>query len=136
MRYPIAIEIGSETTAYGVVVPDLPGCFSAGDTLDEAMTNAEEAAIAWIEATLDAGKTVPAPSSLEAVRGNLEYAGWSFGVVNVDPAALDTTSERVNIILPRRVLLRLDASAKAHGRRRSTRWRNGVQSSIPPIVMR
>jgi predicted RNase H-like HicB family nuclease len=119
MRYPIAIEIGSETTAYGVVVPDLPGCFSAGDTLDEAMTNAEEAAIAWIEATLDAGKTVPAPSSLEAVRGNLEYAGWSFGVVNVDPAALDTTSERVNIILPRRVLLRLDASAKAHGENRS-----------------
>jgi predicted RNase H-like HicB family nuclease len=119
MRYPIAIEIGSETTAYGVVVPDLPGCFSAGDTLDEAMTNAEEATVAWIEAALDAGETVPPPSSLEAVRANPEYAGWSFGVVNVDPAALDTTSERVNIILPRRVLLRLDASAKAHGESRS-----------------
>jgi hypothetical protein len=33
MRYPIAIEIGSDETAFGVVVPDLPGCFSAGDTL-------------------------------------------------------------------------------------------------------
>ena len=68
MRYPIAIEIGSDDTAYGVVVPDLPGCFSAGDTLDEAMTNAEEAAVAWIETTLDAGGAVPSPSSLEAVR--------------------------------------------------------------------
>lgn len=37
MRYPIAIEISSQTTACGVVVPDLPGCFSAGDTLDEAV---------------------------------------------------------------------------------------------------
>jgi predicted RNase H-like HicB family nuclease len=119
MHYPIAIEIGSEDIAYGVVVPDLPGCFSAGDTLDEAMTNAEEAAIAWIEVTLDDGASVPAPSSLEAVRANPEYKGWSFGVVNVNPAALDTTSERVNIILPRRVLLRLDASAKAHGESRS-----------------
>lgn len=27
MRYPIAIELGSDTATYGVVVPDLPGCF-------------------------------------------------------------------------------------------------------------
>jgi hypothetical protein len=45
-RYPIAIEIGSKTAAYGLVVPDLPGCFSAGDTVDEAVTAAEEAAAA------------------------------------------------------------------------------------------
>ena len=47
MRYPIAIESGTGTTAFGVVVPDLPGCFSAGDTLDEALAGAEEAAAAW-----------------------------------------------------------------------------------------
>ena len=40
MKYPIAIEPGDDKHAYGVVVPDLPGCFSAGDTLDEAMDNA------------------------------------------------------------------------------------------------
>jgi predicted RNase H-like HicB family nuclease len=119
MRYPIAIEIGDDSTAYGVVVPDLPGCFSAGDSLDDAITAAEEAAAAWIDATLDAGGAIPPPSTLEAVRGNREYKGWTFGVINIDPAALDTTSERVNIILPRRVLLRLDAMAKASGESRS-----------------
>jgi len=119
MRYPIVIEAGDDTTAFGVVVPDLPGCFSAGDTLDEAIKNAEEAAVAWIDATLDAGQDVPPPSTLEAVRANPDYAGWAFGVINVDPAALDSTSERVNIILPRRVLMRLDAMAKAHGESRS-----------------
>lgn len=36
MRYPIVIERGDETRAFGVVVPDLPGCISAGDTMDEA----------------------------------------------------------------------------------------------------
>jgi len=119
MRYPVAIEIGDEKTAFGVVVPDLPGCFSAGDTLDEALSGAEEAAAAWIDATLDAGDAVPAPSSLSALRDNPDYAGWSFGVITIDPALLDDTSERVNITLPRRVLKRLDAQAQAVGETRS-----------------
>ncbi len=80
MRYPIAIEIGTETASYGVVVPDLPGCFSAGDTLDEAVTAAAEAAAAWIDATLDAGDAVPTPSSIEAVRARPEYAGGYSGL--------------------------------------------------------
>lgn len=119
MRYPIAIETGTETTAFGVVVPDLPGCFSAGDTLDEALAGAEEAAAAWIDAALDAGEAIPAPSGLDALRRNADYADWTFGVITLDPALLDDTIERVNITLPRRVLKRLDAMARAAGESRS-----------------
>jgi predicted RNase H-like HicB family nuclease len=119
MRYPIAIEPGTETTAFGVVFPDLPGCFSAGDTLDEAMEAAEEAVAAWLDATLDAGGAVPAASSLEAVRADPRFAGWIIGVVNVSLESLDDTTERVNITLPRRVLRRLDAQARAAGESRS-----------------
>ena len=119
MRYPVAIEPGTKTTAFGVVVPDLPGCFSAGDTLDEAMSGAEEAAAAWIDATLDAGGAIPSPSSLDLLRGNKEFAGWTFGVISLDPALLDDSIERVNITLPKRVLKRLDALAKAAGESRS-----------------
>jgi predicted RNase H-like HicB family nuclease len=78
MRYPIAIEPGDEKTAFGVVVPDLPGCFSAGDTLDEALAGAEEAAAAWLDATLDAGGVIPEPSELEDLRRDPIYAGWAF----------------------------------------------------------
>lgn len=119
MRYPIAIEPGDETTAFGVIVPDLPGCFSAGDTLDEAMAGAEEAAAAWVDATLDSGGAIPSPSSLDALRNNPDYTGWTFGVITLDPALLDDTTERVNITLPRRVLKRLDAMARAAGESRS-----------------
>ena len=119
MRYPIVIEAGGENRAFGVVVPDLPGCFSAGDTLDEAMTNAEEAVALWIDATLDAGGAIPVPSGLEALRQNPEFTGWTFGVVTIDPALLDDATERVNITLPRRVLKRLDALARAAGESRS-----------------
>jgi predicted RNase H-like HicB family nuclease len=119
MRFPVAIESGDETTAFGIVFPDLPGCFSAGDSLDEAMQNAEEAAAGWIDATLDAGGSIPRATSLDEMRNDPEFNGWSFGVVTIDPALFDDTIERVNITLPRRVLKRLDALAKAAGANRS-----------------
>lgn len=119
MRYPIVIEPGTETTAFGVVVPDLPGCFSAGDSLDEAIAGAEEAAAAWIDEALDSGDPIPPPSGLETVRQNPDFAGWIFGVVTLDPALLDDSVERVNINLPRRVLKRLDVLVKAAGGSRS-----------------
>ena len=81
MRYPVAIEIGSDEQAYGVVCPDLPGCFSAGDMLDEAMSNAEEAAAAWIDAALGSGEKIPAPSSLDTLREDPRFTGWSFDVL-------------------------------------------------------
>jgi predicted RNase H-like HicB family nuclease len=120
MRYPIAIESGSNSQAFGVVVPDLPGCFSAGDSLDEALSNAEDAILGWIETMLDQGSEIPIPSNLDTLRATYpEYRDWVWAVVSVDPAALDDTVERVNITLPRRVLYRLDARAKAAGESRS-----------------
>jgi hypothetical protein len=53
------------------------------------------------------------------VRANPDYAGWSFGVIAVDPSVLDDAVERVNITLPRRVLERLDAQARSAGKSRS-----------------
>jgi len=94
MRYPIVIETGSAETACSVVVPDLPGCFSAGDTLDEALAAAEEAAAAWIDATLDEGGTVPPPSPVSRIQALPDYAGWAVGVITIDPALLDDARER------------------------------------------
>lgn len=120
MRYPVAIELGDERHAFGVVIPDLPGCFSAGDTLDEALTNAEEALLAWIDTATDTSQKIPQPSSIEMLRAaHPDLADWVWAVVSVDPARLDDTIERVNITLPRRVLARLDAAAHAVGETRS-----------------
>ena len=120
MRYPVAIELGTDATAWGVIVPDLPGCFSAGDTLEEAMVQAEDAITGWIETALDDGQAIPAPSPVEALRtAHPEFEGWLWALVKIDPAMLDNTLERVNISLPRRVLHRLDARARSAGETRS-----------------
>ncbi len=119
MRYPIAIEIGDKRHAFGVVVPDLPGCFSAGDTLEEAIDNAAEAIELWLETVIDDGGQVPAASAIAAHQKNPEFSGWVWALVNVDLAQLSDKVERVNITLPARVLRRIDAAAKAAGETRS-----------------
>lgn len=119
MRYPILIEEGTDTAAFGVVVPDLPGCFSAGDTLDEALDAAKEAAAAWIDTALDQGMPVPSPSTLEAARKLRGYRGWTVGLIDLEDQLFDDTVERVNITLPRRVLRRLDDMARTTGQSRS-----------------
>lgn len=119
MRYPIAIEHGTDDQAYGVVVPDLPGCYSAGDTLDEAVDNAKEAIELWLETVIDDGGAVPAPKSIAEHQANPEFTGWIWAVVPVDLAALSDKAERVNITLPARVLRRIDSEAKASGETRS-----------------
>jgi predicted RNase H-like HicB family nuclease len=119
IKYPIAIESGDESHSFGVVVPDLPGCFSAGDTLDEAVENSKEAIALWIESVLDDGGTVPAPGMLSSHVKNPEFTGWLWAVVEIDGVLLDDHSERVNISVPRRILSRIDQYALAHGESRS-----------------
>jgi predicted RNase H-like HicB family nuclease len=94
MRYPIAIETGTGTASFGVIVPDLPGCFSAGDTYEEAIAGADEAVAVWINAALDAREAIPSPSSLDRVRAHPSYTGWTFDHVVLDSTLLADVVER------------------------------------------
>ncbi|RBL82769.1 type II toxin-antitoxin system HicB family antitoxin [Streptomyces cavourensis] len=120
MKYPIAIEPGSDAQSWSVVVPDLPGCYSAADDgIDQAIDNAKEAIELWIEAAIDSGETVPAPTSIATHQSDPAFKGWVWAIVDVDPAVMDESVERVNITLPRRILKRLDDRARAAGESRS-----------------
>lgn len=73
----------------------MPGCYSAGDTLDEAVDNAKEAIELWLETVIDDGGSVPQPRSITEHQANSEFAGWVWAVVPVDLAALSDKVERV-----------------------------------------
>ena len=83
MKFIIAIEPGTDTTAWGVVVPDLPGCFSAGDSMDEALENAHEAIDLHVETLIEDGAAIPAPRPLAQHQADPAYAGWVWAVVEV-----------------------------------------------------
>ena len=54
--------------AFGIVVPDLPGCTSGGATVGAALRNATEAVTLWIEDALTDGEKIPNPRSAEKLR--------------------------------------------------------------------
>ena len=119
MRYPIAIEPGDERQAHGVAFPDLPGCYSAGDSFDEALANAEEAALLWLEAHLEQGRGAPKPSRIEDLKGKRAYRGWVWAIVNVDLSKLSSKAIRVNVTLPETLLHAIDSRAERIGETRS-----------------
>lgn len=119
MKFSIALEPGSDTTSWGVVVPDLPGCFSAGDTAEEAFANAVEAVVAHCEILTEDDMDIPAPRPLAEHQANPEFAGWVWALIDVDLSRFDGRAEKINITLPRKLLDRIDRYARAHGESRS-----------------
>jgi len=119
MRYPCVIEPGDETHAFGVIFPDLPGCYPAGDTLEEAIKDAKKCAEFWMEDMIDEGYPINPPSSFDVIAKNPEYKGWIFAYIDIDMEKLTGKTERINICLPKRVLRRLDNLAKKAGDSRS-----------------
>ena len=51
--------IPNEDGTFSVEVPSLPGCFSQGDSFDEALANVKEAIELHIEDMLAAGEEIP-----------------------------------------------------------------------------
>ena len=118
MNYPVVIHKDKKSD-YGVTVPDLPGCFSAGVTFDAALENSKEAILLHIEGMLEDGDPVPQPRTIEHHRRNAQYAGGVWALVSVDLSAVSGKAKRVNITLPERVLTQIDDYAEKQGESRS-----------------
>jgi len=69
-HYVAIVEDAGPDKAIGLWFPDLPGCFSGGDTVDEAMLNASEAVSLYAESLAKEGKPLPAPRSVTALRSD------------------------------------------------------------------
>ena len=131
MRY-IALVDGN-AGAYGVVVPDLPGCTSAGPMTDEALRNAVEAVRLWVEDAIDDGEAMPPPRSVEVLRADPEIAAAlaAGAVLGMVPLVLDAgRAVRANLSLDAGLLDAIDEAAKAHGLTRSAFLASAAREKI------
>ena len=62
--YPHVVEPLSDEDGGGFIItfPDLPGCMSDGDTIEETIANGRDAFSAWMSARVSMGKPVPKPT--------------------------------------------------------------------------
>ena len=87
MRYPIVIHKDPDSD-YGVTVPDLPGCFSGGDTMEEAIEMAHEAITGHIETLLMDGQPIPDMLPMETHLADEFYTDGIWALVDVDLSEL------------------------------------------------
>ena len=59
MKYEYTALVYHEADGWNATVPDLPGCYSCGDTFDEARAVIQEAMELWIEVALEQGESLP-----------------------------------------------------------------------------
>ena len=118
MIYPVVIHKDRDSD-YGVIVPDLPGCFTAGRTIGEALAMAREAIELHLEGLIEEGRVIPPPGRIEDHQRNSDYKGGLWAVVSVDAANLRLKAKRVNITVPERMLAALDRFARAEHETRS-----------------
>lgn len=74
MKLPYKMEIVPDIEEGGYVVsfPDLPGCLTIGDTVEEAIKNAEDAKYAWFEAAMEDGTVINEPDDIENYSGQFK----------------------------------------------------------------
>jgi predicted RNase H-like HicB family nuclease len=132
MLYPIAILPGDDDYAWGVEVPDIPGCFSAGDDLDDAMAMAREAIEGHLQVLAEDGGAIPIASKVTVHAANPDFAGCTWALVDIDVTQYMGRAEKLNITLPGNLLKRIDDYVKNHPDQKS---RSGFLASAALRVL-
>ncbi|HJO58666.1 MAG TPA: type II toxin-antitoxin system HicB family antitoxin [Nitrospinaceae bacterium] len=101
---------------FGVEFPDLPGCVSAGKTLEEAKAMAVEALAGHVAVLENIGKPVPAPSSIDELAEDPERGDAVMIMIDLDSELMKP--ERVNVMIPKHLLGLIDAVAGSGKRSR------------------
>lgn len=119
MRYYVAfLDPEDDGSAYNVTFPDLPGCISCGDTVDEAVSMATEALALHLEGMQADGDAIPDPTPLERVARAPELA-QAVAVLIPAPGMAKPKPVRLSITMREDILRRVDAAAEAEGMTRS-----------------
>jgi predicted RNase H-like HicB family nuclease len=119
MRY-IAVIHKDPDSVYGVSFPDVPGCISAGDTIDDAVRNAVEALSGHVRALEADGDPVPPPRDFDAIMADDSLAEDRGVMTTIIPLVRDRGSTvRVNVSFDLGLLEAIDAAAGERGQTRS-----------------
>jgi predicted RNase H-like HicB family nuclease len=130
-RYVALVD--GKAGAYGVTVPDLPGCTSGGATIDETLRRAVEAVRLWVEDALADGESIPEARSAEVLRRDPEVTaaladGAALAIV---PLILDAgRPTKANLSLDAGLLAAIDEAAAARGLTRSAFLASAAREKI------
>lgn len=131
MRY-VAFIHKDPDSSYGVSFPDMPGCFSAGETLDEATHNATDGLASYVRWLKADGDPVPSPRSVDEIMADPELAEDRVGAIMAAiPLVRDLGSTtRINVSLDLGLLEAIDSEARERGQTRSAFIASAVRKEL------
>ncbi|NNM85884.1 MAG: type II toxin-antitoxin system HicB family antitoxin [Phycisphaerales bacterium] len=130
MNYPVVIH-KDRNSDYGVIVPDLPGCFTFGRTIDEALAMAKEAIELHIQGLVEEALTLPPPGKVERYRRDPQFESGTWAMVHIDARRLRRRAKRINITMQERLLDKVDRAAGEQGETRSGFLEKAVLAYMP-----
>ena len=107
MRYSVAIH-KEEGSCFGITVPDISGCFSAGDTVDEALENTKEAISEHLEILADDNILAPKALPIDNYINDPSYAGATWAYIDIDVSAFLGKTEKATVTLPKLLMKKID----------------------------
>ena len=112
MKYSVAIH-KDEGSCFGITVPDIAGCFSAGDTLEEALEKTKEAISGHLEVLADDGNLAPNASPIDDYINEPSYRGATWAYVDIDVSAFLGKTEKATVTLPKLLMNKIDVVVSA-----------------------
>jgi predicted RNase H-like HicB family nuclease len=124
--YPAVLESGAKAT-FAVWFPDFPDCVAAGLSQDEAIQKAEMVLAHAVDMLSEQEKSLPDATPLENIALPKNCRFVAYFIVGIEPP---DPSERVNVYLPKSIIVRADSRAAELGMSRSSFFGLAVSSMI------
>lgn len=107
MKYPVVLHTDNGKT-YGVTIPDVLGCFSYGEDIDEALENTKEALALHFDGLMEDNEPIPLATNIRKHQNNQDYAGGTWAYIDFDISPYLGNQVRFNASLPKGLLERID----------------------------
>lgn len=108
MKYPVYLH-QAESGTYSGFVPDIEGCYFAGDTIDDAIADAYAAIDMYLEYQCEKGLDVPIAKTINDHKDDEDCRDGLWGFVDVDISRFEGKAVKLNITLPQNLLSKIDS---------------------------
>jgi len=108
MKYPVYLH-QAESGTYSGFVPDIEGCYFAGDTIDDAIADAYAAIDMYLEYQSEKGLDVPIAKTINDHKDDEDCRDGLWGFVDVDISRFEGKAVKLNITLPQNLLSKIDS---------------------------
>ncbi|MBF0259288.1 MAG: type II toxin-antitoxin system HicB family antitoxin [Desulfamplus sp.] len=129
MKYPVLIHKDTDSE-FGVTLPDIPGCFTAGKTINEALKNLQEAVVCYYD-----GENINVPPEVSKIedlvkRKDLHVKDGFWLLADIDFSFLSKKTVRIKITIPEYKLAMIDRAAEKRGLTRSAFLINATEEIL------